>query len=124
MSRGFSLIELILALFLLEVGVLATAGLFLLSQQNFRRAELTLRGVLEARWVADSLAPEGMPDAGHLLHPWGEIQWAPENTPVSGLRVSVWSPALGDTLVKVFAVIPSGSHRRPWPDTVGLVEER
>ena len=124
MSRGFSLIELIIALFLLEVGILATAGLFLLSQQNYRRAEVTLRGVLEARWVADSLAPSGVQNSGQLLHSWGEIQWAPENAPVRGLRISVWSPVVGDTVVTVFSVMASGSHGLPWPDPMGIVEDR
>ena len=59
MRRGFSLVELLLALLLLQVGILATAGMVLLSQQNFRRAELTLRGLLEAGWIADSLARAG-----------------------------------------------------------------
>jgi type II secretory pathway pseudopilin PulG len=118
MNRGFSLIEVILALFLLEVGILATVGMFLLSQRNFRRAELTLRGILEAGWVADSLGSSGSVDPGHLVRPWGEIHWAPESTPVGGLRVSVWSPVEEDTLARVFAVSPTGFPHRSWPDSL------
>ena len=59
MTRGHSLLELVLALLLFQVGLLAAAGLVHLSQVNFRRAELTVRATLEADWIGDSLLAEG-----------------------------------------------------------------
>jgi hypothetical protein len=94
-NRGFSLVELIFALLILQVGVLATAGMFLISQQSLRRAELTLRGVLEAGWVADSLVMMGAVGSGKTSPLWGELLWSPVSTPVQGLRVSAWVPLRG-----------------------------
>jgi type II secretory pathway pseudopilin PulG len=106
MRRGFSLVELLLALLLFQVGLLATAGMVFLSQQNFRRAELTLRGMLEAGWIADSLARAGEGEAGTASFPWGEIRWSPASSPVPSIRVSAWSPLEGDTLAVVWSLLP------------------
>jgi type II secretory pathway pseudopilin PulG len=106
MRRGFSLVELLLALLLLQVGILATAGMVLISQQNFRRAELTLRGLLEAGWIADSLARAGGGESGTISFPWGEIRWSPESAPVPSIRASAWSALEGDTLAVVWSLPP------------------
>ena len=59
-------------------------GMFLLSQQNFTRAELTLRGVLDAEWIADSLAALGTPVPGQMTTPWGELLWFPVTSACTG----------------------------------------
>ena len=124
MSRGFSLVELVLALLLLEIGVLATVGMFVLAQQNLRRAELTLRGVLEARVIGDSLAMVGTVASGKTSFPWGDLLWSPVSTPVQGLRVSVWVPVEGDTLAAVLSFPPMDSTISSWPDSLALAERR
>lgn len=116
MSRGFSLVELLLALVIFQVGVLATAGMILLSQRNFRRAELTLRALLEAGWIADSLARAGGSGSGMISFPWGEISWSPESGPVPSLRVSAWSLLEEDTLAVVWSLPLLTSAEEPSPD--------
>ncbi len=116
MRGGFSLVELLLALLIFQVGILATAGMVLVSQRNFRRAELTLRGLLEAGWVADSLASAGVEGSGSHTYSWGEIAWAPLSGPGSGLRVSAWSPLEGDTLAVVWSLPPLSVVDPPRPD--------
>lgn len=123
MTRGFSIIELIIALVILQIGVLATAGMILLAQRNLVRAELTLRGVVESRWVADSLAQAGATGSGGRVVDWGELAWSPSSDPIPALRVSAWSPLLRDTLVSLLALSPLTTLISTWPDSV-TVEER
>ena len=66
MRQGFSFLELIVALLVLELGVLAVAGTLLLAQRNMARAELILRGVLEAGWIGDSLSGAEGAEAGDV----------------------------------------------------------
>jgi hypothetical protein len=122
MNRGFSLVEVVLALLLLQVGLLATVGMVFLSQENFRRAELTTRGVLEAAWTADSLAWAGGGGAGAVLRPWGEVSWVEMATPVAGSRVSAFSILEADTLVTVMALPPLRGSLMLWPDSVPMEE--
>ena len=118
MKRGFSLVELVIALLLLQVGLLATSGMFLLSQQNLRRAELTLRGVLEAGIVADSLAVAGTYDPGEAAYDWGGLSWSPVIQPVRGLRVAAWVPVENDTLAAVLGFPPIPSTLPTWGSTL------
>jgi len=99
-------VELVLALLVFQVGLLATAGMILLAQRNLLRAELTVRGILEAGLVADSL--ERMGEIGSGLRPylWGEVSWAPASDEIGGLTVVAFSTLLGDTLVAFRALIP------------------
>jgi hypothetical protein len=119
MRRGFSLVEVVLALLIFQVGIMAIFGMVLLSQRNFQRAEVTLRGVLEAGWIADSLFGVGSSGNGSLDRPWGKIEWSEESTPVPGIRFSVWSPVQGDTLVRVFSVKPPEGVFMSFPDPSG-----
>jgi hypothetical protein len=107
MNRGFSLVELVLSLLVFQVGILAVFGMILLSQRNLQRAELTLRGILEAGWIADSLFRSGSQGDGSLPRPWGEIHWSEDSEPVPGLMFHIWSPTLGDTLSTIFEVAPA-----------------
>jgi hypothetical protein len=118
-NKGFSLVEVVLCLLILQVGIIATFGMVLLSQRSFHRAEVTLRGVLEAGWIADSLFSSGTVEDGFLHLPWGDVFWWKESSPVPGLRFSVWSPALEDTVVKHFAVEPAVGILPDFPDPPG-----
>lgn len=114
---GFSLVELILALLLLQVGLLATAAMILLSQQHLRRAELTLRSVLESEAVADSLVLAGAGSSGQGALSWGSLFWSPVSTPIPGMRVSAWSPLEGDTLAFAYAFSPLPGSFPVLPDS-------
>ena len=120
MNRGFSLVEMVLALLLLQVGILATVGMVLLSQENFRRAELTMRGVLEAAWIADSLSRAGGDGPGSTPRPWGEVSWVDMSIPIDGSRVSAVAPLEADTLATLLAFPPLRVSVPLWPDTVPM----
>ena len=110
MTRGFSLVELLVALLLFQVGLLATAGMILTSQEIMTRSHLVLRGVVELGRVADSLMGVDGAETGSLARPWGEVEWAPTGQGPGGLVLVALSPA-GDTL----AVVHSWTHG---PDTL------
>ena len=118
MNRGFSLLEVLVALVLLEVGVLATVGMVFLAQQNFRRAELTLRGILESEWVADSLMWSGSVGSGSVTYPWGLLFWDPASDPVPGLLVTASSNGEADTTAWAFAPERSILPSPAWPDSL------
>lgn len=98
MKSGFSLVELIFALLVLQVGMLATAGLVLLAQRSMLRAELTVRSVLETGWLADSLASSGGGGSGTRVYPWGQVSWPLAPDGLGGIRVVAVSVLGGDTL--------------------------
>lgn len=99
--KGFSLVELILALLIFQVGLLATAGLILTSQKDLVRAELTLIGTLEADLVADSLQKSGDPGPGNKDYLWGRVSWGQQPDEMGGFEVVAFSNLLGDTLVSL-----------------------
>ena len=106
MKRGFSLVELVLALLIFQVGILATAGLILTSQRDLVRAELTLIGTLEADLVADSIERFSEPSSGSRRYLWGEVSWSPMVDEIGGLSVVAFSTLLGDTLISLRALPP------------------
>jgi hypothetical protein len=109
MREGFSLVELIIALLLFQVGLFSTAGLVLLAQRNMVRARLTLRAVTEGGWVADSLVEEGARSPGSLPRPWGEISWIPDPEGLGGVKVFATGPGTGDTLAVLLSFPPPPS---------------
>ena len=117
MNRGFSLLELILALFLFQVGLLGAAGLIHLSEVNLRRAELTVRATLEAEWTGDSLLARGSITPGVAALPWGELRWSVFSSPVPGFRIAAWSEVEGDTLVTLLSLPPLARGVPVFPPT-------
>jgi hypothetical protein len=109
MREGFSLVELIIALLLLQVGLLSTAGLVLLAQRNMVRARLTLRAVTEGEWVADSLVEAGARSPGSLPRPWGEISWIPGPEGLGEVMVMAMGPGTRDTLAVLLSFPPPPS---------------
>ena len=65
-SHGFSLLELMVALLLFQIGLLAVAGLILLAQENLRESDLVLRAAVEGARVGDSLLRVGEEGNGWL----------------------------------------------------------
>jgi len=113
-AGGFSLVELLFALVVFQVGILGAAGMVLMAQRNLMRAELTVRGVLEAQLVADSVRDAGAGGSGAAEHPWGEVSWGPAPGIPGGVRAVAFSRHEGDT-VAVVTVWPSpgGAGSRP-----------
>jgi hypothetical protein len=114
MNRGYSLVELILALLLLQVGVLAAVGTVHLAQEGLRRSDLTLRGVLEAARVADSLGRSGSTGSGRISYRWGEVVWRPAAGPLGAQRVVALSARDRDTLATFLALPPLPASFGPW----------
>ena len=106
MRGGFSLVELVLALLIFQIGLLATAGMVFLAQRSLLRAELTVRATLASDLVADSLEEVGESSAGRREYPWGEITWTPASDEIGGLFVLASSSLIGDTLVTLRALTP------------------
>jgi hypothetical protein len=100
-GNGFSLAELLVALVVLQVGLLGVAGLVLLAQRNLMRAEITARGVLEAQLVADSVRHAGGEDMGSMEYPWGGIAWEPAPGIPGGVRASAFTNLGWDTVAVV-----------------------
>jgi Tfp pilus assembly protein PilV len=73
--QGSSLLELILALLLFEVGLLSVAGMVLVGQRHLTRAQRTMRGTLEGKRVGDSLLAAGAQGDGEARRPWGAVRW-------------------------------------------------
>jgi hypothetical protein len=118
MRGGFMLLELLFALFLLSVGVLATAGMLFLAQENFRRAELTLRGITELGWIEDSVAAGGGAGGGQVQFKWGDVAWAPSTVFPGGWDMAAVAPAKGDTVL-ILPGLPD-QLARPLTDMCGV----
>jgi Tfp pilus assembly protein PilV len=104
-NRGFSLVEVVLALLVFQVGILGAVGMMVLAQKSMNRAEVRVRAVLEAEWVADSLARAGSSGSGSLDRSWGKLGWAPATHGAGGLMVVATGP-LSDTLANVLVLPP------------------
>lgn len=103
MRRGYTLVEVIVALVLLEVGIMGAAGTMVLALRALVRAEHLERAVSALEGVVDSLRTDGARGAGVRPFAGGEVRWG---EPVEhGLLVVAVDPA-GDTLVRVQA--PAG----------------
>lgn len=120
-TRGFSLLELVVALLVFQVGLMAVAGLSLAGQQVLRKSHLVLRGTLEARVLADSLLCSGEPRGGEREEPWGLLRWEVFGGVGHSVRVAAMSPGGKDTLAVLrvwkegVASPPEESRERPEP---------
>lgn len=76
MNRGFTLLEVVVSLLLLEVAVLAAVGTLTVASRTLADAEHLERAVAESGGVLDSLA--GVPSAGSGSRPFvgGEVEWS------------------------------------------------
>ena len=74
---GFSLLELMIALFFFQVGLMGVAGMLLVAQKNMIRSQLMVRGTLAPVRIGDSLLSVGEDGSGELSQPWGRVSWEP-----------------------------------------------
>lgn len=107
-TGGFSLVELVLALLIFQIGILGVAGMVLTAQRTLTRAHLLLRGTLEGRKLADSLLVDGAEEAGEVARPWGGLAWTNEGS--RGLKVVATTMGGRDTLVVIRVWPPAGSR--------------
>lgn len=87
MRGGFTLLEVVVALLVLEVAVLAAAGTLEVASRTLAVAEGTERAVLEAEGVLDSLAGVGGAVSGTRAFPGGDVTWTVDTAGVVVLRV-------------------------------------
>jgi len=105
--RGFSLLEVVLAMVIFQVGILGVAGMVLLGQRSMRRAGLVMRGALEAARVGDSVLLAGDDGPGLVTLPWGTVSW--EGRGEGSVRVVALAPGGGDTVAVLLLWPPPGS---------------
>ena len=98
---GFSLVEVVVALLVLEVGLLASAGMILSAQRTLARARLLQHAVMEASRTADSLTAAGWTTRGFRSFAGGRVEWIPEDDEEDGVRIFAVGVQSGDTLIRM-----------------------
>jgi hypothetical protein len=98
-AGGFSLVELMVALLLLQIGLLGVAGMVFSAQENLRRAEGILRGTLTAILVGDSVMARGLEGRGSVDREWGRVIWVSGEVLSEGTGVWVLDREGADTMV-------------------------
>ena len=91
--RGFTLVEVIVAIVIFEIGALGVLGTLLIASRTMARAEALERAVVTVERVADSLSAHGAAGQGALGFPGGRVVWS------SGEVLAL--SAAEDTLVRV-----------------------
>jgi hypothetical protein len=88
MRSGFTVIEVVVALVVLEVGLLGTMGILTEASRVSRRAATLELGIAALEGVADSLLAVGWGGDGGLSMDEGELQWVttPDSRVVIGLE--------------------------------------
>ena len=100
--RGFTLIEVVMALLVLEVGLLGVVGMFAAATSTMTRAETLERAVAEAQGVLDSLAVDGGAGGGARLFRGGEVSWSVDR---AGFIRIIGLDSNADTLLVVVSVV-------------------
>ena len=94
--HGFTLIELIIAMVLLAIGLMALTGALTVALRETASARLQHAALRAAGSVADSLALAASSDAGSLRRPGYAVWWTPQSCAL-GTCVRVSVDAAGDT---------------------------
>lgn len=100
--RAFTLIEVVVALVLLEIGLLGVLGTLLLGSRTMTRAETLENAVVAVERAADSLAVHGMQAPGWTAFAGGRVIW----TEVVGETRLVALGEAGDTLARMVVEVP------------------
>ncbi len=103
-SRGFTLLEVVVALLVLEVAVVGVVGALALASSTLTQAEVLERAVAEAQGVLDSLAGTRGPRADSTVHPWGSVSWLVDDSARVGIRAT---SRTGEVLIDLSSVLPS-----------------
>jgi Tfp pilus assembly protein PilV len=100
---GFTLIEIVVALLVLELAVLGSVGMVVLASSALARAERLERAVALAEGVLDSLAVVADPVGGAASYGAGQVVWAVEE---DGRVMVVGHGTTGDTILVVHSILP------------------
>ncbi len=104
--NGFSLAEVLVALTVLEVGLLGAAGTLVLATSVLRQARDVEWAVQGAREVVDSLSLNGVAGAGERDTDFGRIEWSVESAGrLAEVRVQGWRAGQDAPVVDVAALI-------------------
>lgn len=103
MRRGFTLLEVVVALLVLEIAAVGVAGTLTLAARTLGRAERLERAVAVVEGVLDSLWGGSAPSGSTLGYEGGEVDWLVED---SGQVVLSALGPVGDTLFVVTATLP------------------
>ena len=76
MKRGFTLIEVVVALLVLEIAMVGVVGAFALASSTLTRAEILEIQVAAAEGVLDSLARRASPRADSIRTGTGTVWWS------------------------------------------------
>lgn len=107
---GFTLVEILVALVVLQLGLLGVAGTLVLASRVLTRARDLEWAVHEVRSVADSLGRFGMAGGGERALDFGRVAWT--GTPGSGtveVRIQAWRAGAALPVVDVIARVPSAT---------------
>jgi Tfp pilus assembly protein PilV len=104
MRRGFTLLEVVVALLVLEVAVVGVVGALALASSTLTRAEALERAVAEAQGVLDSLSGTRGVSADSAARPWGTVAWSVDDSARVGVRAVART---GEVLLDVRSVLPS-----------------
>jgi hypothetical protein len=74
-GAGFTLVEVLVALVVVEVGLLGVLGSLILAARTLSRAELLERGTAEVHRAYDSLALGAVAGEGEREAPLGWLRW-------------------------------------------------
>lgn len=103
MRRGFTLLEVVVAILVLEIGVLAVLGTLTVASRNLTRAARLERAVATTESVLDSLTGTSAPADGALNVPGGHVEWTVGPDGVMALNAL---DLHGATLFSVATVLP------------------
>ncbi len=107
---GFTLIEVVVALLVLEVGLLGVVGSLVLAAQLMTRAELVERGVAEVQHMYDSMSTTGVSrGAGSRSRDGGTLSWVVDE---DGWSVITFATPVDSALVTVDARLEPGLGSR------------
>lgn len=103
MRCGFTLVEVVVALAVLEIAVVGAAGTLTVAARTLGQAERLERAVASAQGVLDSLRGVPVPASSSLGYRGGDVRWEVGD---SGQVVLPALGAVGDTLFVVTATLP------------------
>lgn len=94
MRGGFSLVEVMVALVVLEVGILGVAGTLVLARRSLEHAHARERATVHLSYVFDALRENWAPGEVRGEEAWGAWGWRAD----ADGRVEAWAAVSGDTL--------------------------
>ncbi len=115
-ASGFSLLELLIALLIFQVGLIGVAGTLLVAQETVHRSQLLSRATLAAMQVGDSVLVADAGGAGSVERAWGRVSWRPHGE--GGMAVASTGPEGSDTLF-FFVAWPTVAGFEVFGDSLG-----